>query len=133
MGNGLIINNMPLFMMKKADFTGDGKEDMLFGPFNNGSIIGWYVWVSTGDGFEPNTLYPTPWITGVYGNVSDYRITDVNGNGKSDIVMGPDTNGNWHVMTSTGTGFIDEGAWITNAYGAWSYLCCQTKDHQYGC
>jgi RHS repeat-associated protein len=125
--NGLIINNMPLFMVKKADFTGDGKEDMLFGPYNNGSFIGWYVWVSTGDGFEPNTSFPTPWITGVYGDVSDYRITDLNGDGKSDIVMGPDTNGDWHVMTSTGTGFVDEGAWITNAYGAWSTYAAKQK------
>jgi hypothetical protein len=44
---------------------------------------------------------------------------DVNGDGKMDIVLGPSSAGKWYVLRSTGTGFVNDGAWLDNAYGNW--------------
>lgn len=55
------------------------------------------------------------WISGAYGGWDDnsdrIRSADVNGDGRADIVIGPDSGGNWYVMLSTGSGFSDKGAW----------------------
>jgi RHS repeat-associated protein len=109
-----------------ADFTGDGLLDIALGPTApNGSVDpggAWYVLKNTGSGFAA----PQYWVTQTYaawatGNGPQrIRPMDVNGDGKADIVVGPDASGNWFVMLSTGASFADRGAWLTGAYGAWS-------------
>ena len=44
----------------------------------------------------------------------------MNGDGISDVVLGPDGNGNWYVMLGDGNGnLIDQGAWITGVDAEW--------------
>jgi len=126
-----------------VDVTGDGKTDMLFGADEAGN---WYVLESSGSTFIDRGA----WITGAYGDsgywVSDplngdyyqtvpglgrstYKVhpVDVNGDGKIDVVLGPDYEGNWFMLESTGSGFIDRGRVLTGfAGGAWS-----VQDAQY--
>lgn len=62
------------------------------------NIGNWYVMRSTGSSFVDDGA----WITGKYGNwdgaSNRIRNADVDGEGKADIVIGPDANGNWYVM-----------------------------------
>ena len=101
------------------EVNGDGLPDIVLGPDGGGN---WYVMTSTGTSFEDKGA----WISGAYGGwtndseIERTRAIDVNGDGKSDIVIGPNSNGNWYVMTSTGTSFEDKGAWISNVYAGWS-------------
>ena len=99
------------------DVNGDGKPDIVLGPDSSGN---WFVLESTGNGF----LDKGAWISGAYGGWSTssarIRAMDVNGDGMADIVIGPDGAGNWFVLESTGSGFVDKGAWISGAYGGWS-------------
>ena len=101
--------------IRPMDVNGDGLQDIVVGPAGNGD---WYVLESTGTGF----LDKGPWVT-AYGNFSGnsnrIRTMDVNGDGLQDIVVGPAVNGDWYVLESTGTGFLDKGPWIT-AYGNFS-------------
>jgi RHS repeat-associated protein len=99
------------------DVNGDGMSDIEIGPDSSGN---WYVMLSTGTSFVDKGA----WVTGAYGQFGDnsdagrIRPMDVNGDGKMDIVIGPDSPGNWYVLLSTGTSFLNEGAWVT-AYGNW--------------
>jgi hypothetical protein len=98
------------------DVNGDGLSDIVLGPGTTGN---WYVLRSTGSSFVDDGA----WITGVYsswaGTASRIRVMDVNGDGLTDIVLGPDDSGKWYVLRSTGTAFVDGGAWITGAYASW--------------
>jgi YD repeat-containing protein len=102
--------------IRPMDVNGDGKQDIVLGPNGTGH---WYVLQSTGSAF----VNKGAWVSGAYGGwegASDrIRAMDVNGDGKQDIVIGPDAGGSWYVLRSTGSGFIDEGAWISGAYGGW--------------
>ena len=103
-----------------VDVNGDGLPDIVHGPDANGK---WYVMQNTGSGFVDKGA----WITGAYGGWNGARVhpMDVNGDGKSDLVIGPDAYGNWYVLQSTGTSFVDKGAWISGAYSGWdSSPCC---------
>ncbi len=98
------------------DVNGDGKTDMVVGPDGNGT---WIAMISTGSSFVSST-----WATGKYssfGSDTYHRryAMDVNGDGKTDMVLGPDASGNWYVLRSTGSSFVDDGAWITGVYSAW--------------
>jgi RHS repeat-associated protein len=101
------------------DVNGDGKMDMVVGPDSSGN---WNVLLSNGVGFVDQG----PWISGKYGTYSNDPSSrrfamDVNGDGKTDMVIGPDPNtGKWFVLRSTGTSFVDDGAWISGAYATWS-------------
>jgi chitodextrinase len=99
------------------DVNGDGLEDLMLGPDTNGN---WYVLQSTGTSFVDKGA----WATGKYANwaasVNRTFIADVNGDGLQDVVLGPDSSGNWFVLRSTGTNFVDDGAWITGAHADWA-------------
>jgi RHS repeat-associated protein len=99
------------------DVNGDGKTDMVIGPDDAGK---WYVMRSTGASFVNDGA----WVTGAYSSFGTDTtgrryVMDVNGDGKQDIVLGPDGSGNWYVLRSTGTSFVNDGAWITGAYASW--------------
>jgi len=64
-------------------------------------------------------------ITGKYSSYSGDTTAggypmDVDGDGKMDIVLGPDSSGNWNVLRSTGNSFVDAGTWATGAYGSFA-------------
>jgi len=56
-------------------------------------------------------------------DVNRVRGLDVNGDGLTDIVLGPDSSGNVYAMESTGSwgpsgftsGFVDKGMWVSSA------------------
>ncbi len=102
--------------LRPGDFNGDGLMDMLIGPGGSGD---WYVMTSNGSGFEDAGM----WINGAYAGYAylynHVRVMDMNADGKSDILIGPSQSGEWFVLKSTGTGFVDDGAWITSNYGNW--------------
>jgi fibronectin type 3 domain-containing protein len=102
--------------IRVMDVNGDGLADIEMGPDANGN---WYVLLSTGHSFVDGGA----WATGKYANWTGAReriyVIDVNGDGLADLVLGPDASGNWYVLESTGTGFVDKGAWATNAYASW--------------
>jgi RHS repeat-associated protein len=103
--------------VRNTDVNGDGRADVVLGPDATGN---WNVMISTGHSFVDKGA----WIRGIYATwataANRIRNADVNGDGKADVVLGPDANGNWNVMLSTGNGFIDQGAWINRAYSTWS-------------
>jgi hypothetical protein len=62
---------------------------------------------------------PAPWIADA-GNVGDmFRLADVTGDGKADLIYGrpvSDSQVNWYVRASTGSGFSGSAAlWASNA------------------
>ena len=53
-------------------------------------------------------------------------VVDANGDGRQDIMIGPDGSGGanfgrWYCLKNTGSSFINEGAWVSGAYGSWGY------------
>ena len=102
--------------IRPVDVNADGMTDIVIGPNKYGD---WFVLRSTGTQFVDDGV----WLTGAYGgwhdNADRIRPMDVNADGMVDIVIGPNKSGNWYVLRSTGTDFVDDGAWITGAYGNW--------------
>ena len=65
-----------------ADFNGDGRADILFPEFTNGSAIGVDVLLGNGDGtFQPVNRYP------VTSNYAAVAVADFNGDGKPDVAI----------------------------------------------
>jgi RHS repeat-associated protein len=97
------------------DVNGDGKMDIVLGPSSAGK---WYVLKSTGSSFINENF----WIDDAYGNWWEYtnriRPMDVNGDGKTDIVIGPRSTGEWYVLQSNGSKFVNAGV-AGNAFGGW--------------
>jgi len=93
--------------------TGDGRADIVLGPDASGN---WYVmfvhWpLSFFDRgcLADGRLRPTGRTTR---NPLRIRSLDVNGDGMTDIVLGPNVNGAWFIVQSNGNGFSDKGTWV---------------------
>lgn len=86
------------------DMDGDGLEDVLLGPTSGGN---WRLVKSTG-----TTLVDQGIVGNGYGDLyaqpDRFRQLDMNGDGLTDILVGPTSGGNWFWMRNTGTGFINE-------------------------
>ena len=99
------------------DVNGDGLMDIVLGPSDQGQ---WFVLLSTGTGF----VDAGAWISSAYASWTDVperiRPMDVNGDGLMDMVLGPNGRGEWFVLLSDGTRFVDGGLWISNAYAGWT-------------
>lgn len=99
------------------DVDGDGRQDIVLGPDDSG---GWYWLQSTGSAFVNRgrilTATYSTWSTAT----NRVRVMDVNGDGQQDIVLGPDTSGNWFWLRGTDSGFVNAGVLITAAYADWS-------------
>jgi|GEM_PF-2557452 len=99
-----------------ADINGDGRSDFIFGPDASGNFM---VLKNTGATFvRENWETNDPVDIGVWDDhTSRIRTMDVNGDGRTDMVFGPRSNGNWYVLRSTGAGFVKE-TWVSNV-GRW--------------
>lgn len=99
------------------DVNADGNDDLVIGP---GSTGNWYVHLSNGkDGFS--TENNGKWAT-AYGKFWEHsdRIweIDYNEDGKKDILIGPGYKGDWYLLESTGTSFINRGS-IYKGFSSW--------------
>ncbi|MEM6671820.1 MAG: FG-GAP-like repeat-containing protein [Planctomycetota bacterium] len=131
--NQLDLSDIDFFggRMRTGDFNGDGRMDLLYGPDETNR---WYVGLSNGDRFGsgggaafPVWAHPSYPDWGVPGEenarLTRIRVGDVDGDGKSDVVMGPDGAGNWYVMRAQMTGgFSPVETWIagTPYFPLWS-------------
>ncbi len=84
-----------------GDFNGDGVDDIVGRVSHNGD---WWVGLSNGDGTFTNTKW-TRWSTGV--TWTDVMVGDFNGDGMDDIIGRVQSNGDWWIGSSTGTGFTN--------------------------
>lgn len=102
-----------------GDVNGDGRADFVY--LQSGTST-WRVMLSTGTSLAPDTAWgsstqPIKWDTGDYP-----RLTDVNGDGKSDLVYyQAGTGATWRVLLSTGTSFAVDALWGTTTEGISSY------------
>jgi hypothetical protein len=106
-----------------GDVTGDGKADLLQGSMTASATVSWWVYKGTGTSFVEHCnvapIYcPAPW-TADAGNVGDiFRLADVTGDGKADLIYGrPHSNAqvSWYVRPSTGSGFLSYTTWASDA------------------
>ncbi|MDH5694084.1 MAG: FG-GAP-like repeat-containing protein, partial [Gammaproteobacteria bacterium] len=100
------------------DYNGDGTQDIVAGPDGNGTF---YLLKGTDTGFVDmgNSVHSRfgGWAADPYGRV---RVMDYNGDGKQDIVAGPDGNGTLSILASTGAGFWDMGDNVHSRFGKWA-------------
>jgi len=99
------------------DFDGDGKQDLVLGPDGNGA---WFWLQSTGTGFVDRGAVAVGAYAAWSGSSDRIRVMDIDGDGRQDIVIGPDAAGKWYWLQSNGSTFIDHGAVVSGAYGNWS-------------
>ncbi len=94
-----------------ADVNGDGKDDIV--AFGTSNV---YVAISTGTGVQPNKIWYTGYCSAGGWTVENHPryLTDVNGDGKADIVGFSSTG--VLVSLSTGSSFASSEQWI-GGYG----------------
>jgi len=105
-----------LDLVRTGDVNGDGKDDIIIGPEEGTG--NWYVMRSTGTSFidDGSTWLPGgPYIEYLPEEPERTRIVDVNGDGKSDILLGPNSAGNFYVFRSEGDHFSDDHFWGTSS------------------
>ncbi len=102
--------------VRVADMTGDGLPDVLLGPKSSGE---WSLLRNTGSSLVKDADHI--WASNAYGDwyTANDRIflQDMDGDGLTDVLIGPKSNGNWYVLRNTGSSLVDEGLWATGEYG----------------
>jgi hypothetical protein len=104
--------------IRVVDLDGNRRQDILAGPDAGGN---WYLLESNGTSFVNRGSI----ISGAYGawdtSSNRIRVMDINGDNRSDVVIGPDANGTWFWLEGTSEGkLVDRGALITGAYAGWA-------------
>jgi FG-GAP-like repeat len=91
-----------------GDFDGDGRTDVLL-RYSNGSTWFWDVGLSTGSGFRP----AGNWSWGRGGTPEPVYTGDLDGDGRTDVLLRYNTANGWvwDVGLSTGSGFRPAGNW----------------------
>lgn len=100
-------------MFLTGDVTGDGRSDLVYGRIRGSHSVRWFVRASEGDAFGDFSTWSRD-----AGDVGDvFRLADVDGDGRDDLVYGRDSGGfgiTWYVRLSTGTAFGDYTTWAEN-------------------
>ncbi|HED52094.1 MAG TPA: hypothetical protein ENI83_00930, partial [Gammaproteobacteria bacterium] len=107
-----------LYGRRPLDVNGDGLPDMVLGPNPSGN---WFVLLNTGSKF----VNAGQWASSQFGSWATdssaqlrIRPMDTNGDGLQDLLLGPDSSGNWTVLESTGSSFVRKLK-LSNAYANW--------------
>ena len=124
-----------------ADINGDGTQEILVGP----SLIYPTKCIGQDDRGRCDTIVPNydanplkggqifvldyqngslvklgAWTTETTNVWKDYEksvhVADMNGDGRKDLVIGPDGHGDWRLLLSTGSSFDDQGIVLHSAY-----------------
>ena len=103
-------------LIRVMDVNGDGLMDLVFGPGENGK---WSVLKSTGSSFIVEKGWATDAFKEWHNTPELIRPMDANGDGLMDLVFGPGENGKWSVLKNTGSSFIVEKGWATDAFTEW--------------
>jgi subtilisin-like proprotein convertase family protein len=92
-----------------GDFNGDGLSDYVGRLAETGQ---WWVSLSNGSGTYSTSIWGG-WAAAAGVTWVDVRVTDLNGDGKSDIVGRWKETGQWWVALNTGAGFVNQlwGTW----------------------
>lgn len=101
------------------DVNADGLADLVSGPRADNK---WYVALNTGSGIHGQGFLPVEqWGSG-YHNFSDNQDRvfpmDIDADGFTDVLIGPNKPGLWYWMRSTGTGFENMGS-MPSEFGEW--------------
>jgi len=97
-----------------ADVDDDDRADLVYGRIQSATQVTWYVRKSNGSGFGGYS----EWIADA-GDVGDiFRLADVDGDGKADLVYGrplTSTTVRWYVRKSNGSSFGNDSKWADDA------------------